>query len=294
VSDEQQKAFFQPHFNPAPGDLLYHYCSMEAFHAIISSGRLRFSDINLMNDYAEMTWGYKVFELAASRILGNREKESTLPDKAFLDKVDAHLAPANLAYHPLVSCFSKKPDVLSQWRGYAADGAGVCIGFDATSLLDVPAHFLECRYDLDHQVDCMEAHLIAMHKIADEFSMHEHASHLFGTLPSFKNSAFVEEEEVRAVHMLTVKAEGEILRLEDPGGNTSDGEFPGQEVEFRLSNGSLISYLDLPFGKSIGEGVVREVWLGPKNINAWTTVSIFLASAGYMNVDIKKSKATYR
>lgn len=34
----------------------------------------------------------------------------------------------------LVSCFSNKKDVLSQWRGYANDGKGVAIGFNETIL----------------------------------------------------------------------------------------------------------------------------------------------------------------
>ena len=35
-----------------------------------------------------------------------------------------------------ISCFSKKPDLLSQWRAYAEDGTGVSIGFDLKKLSD--------------------------------------------------------------------------------------------------------------------------------------------------------------
>lgn len=32
---------------------------------------------------------------------------------------------------PLISCFSKNGDLLSQWRAYAEDGKGFSIGFDS-------------------------------------------------------------------------------------------------------------------------------------------------------------------
>ena len=33
-----------------------------------------------------------------------------------------------------VCCFSKERDSLSQWRGYAADGTGLSLGIDASSI----------------------------------------------------------------------------------------------------------------------------------------------------------------
>ena len=37
-------------------------------------------------------------------------------------------------FFDFVVCFSEMPDVLSQWRGYADDGKGCCIGFSKTQL----------------------------------------------------------------------------------------------------------------------------------------------------------------
>src|SRR5690606_30192176 len=36
--------------------------------------------------------------------------------------------------NPFIFCLSAEPDVLSQWRGYAKDGTGIAIGFDANTL----------------------------------------------------------------------------------------------------------------------------------------------------------------
>ena|ERR1700683_166466 len=65
-------------FHPADGDILYHYCSVSAFHAILESGRIRFTDINMLNDRDEMRWGYSVFEEAAGNLLTLARTKETL------------------------------------------------------------------------------------------------------------------------------------------------------------------------------------------------------------------------
>ncbi|MDO8878679.1 MAG: hypothetical protein Q7V40_21585 [Pseudolabrys sp.] len=54
---------------PRADDVFYHYCSVETFRLICEHKRLRFSDINMLNDYNENTWGYRIFEEAASMML---------------------------------------------------------------------------------------------------------------------------------------------------------------------------------------------------------------------------------
>lgn len=281
-------------YRPAPTDVLYHYCSMEAFEAIVRSGKIRVSDINMMNDFAEMSWGYGVFEEAATRILREREDDPRLPDKSFFDAIDAELAPANLYVHPLIACFSKNADVLSQWRGYASDGTGVCIGFDATKLAKTAATFLNCEYDFEVQVNQMKARLTAAHSLRDEFTPREHAMHLFGYLPSLKNPAFREEAEVRAVHLLTVSITQDGVELTDPGGEAFGRTADGTSVEFAVRNGDVVAYLDIPYCDGQPDGIISEVVLGPKNPNAWTNLSAMLNRYGHKGVNIRASKATYR
>lgn len=267
---------------------------MQAFEAIVRSGKIRMSDINMMNDFAEMTWGYSIFEEAASRLLQEREKDSSLPDRAFFDAIDAELAPANLYVHPLIACFSKNPDVLSQWRGYAADGTGVCIGFDATKLKQTAATFLNCEYDFEVQVEQMKGRLTAAHSLRHEYTPSDHAMHLFGYLPSLKNPAFREEAEVRAVHLLTVKISNDGVELTDPGGEAFGRSVEGTSVEFGVRNNDVVAYVDTPYFDEMPDGTISEVVLGPKNPNGWTNVSAMLTRHGHKGVTIKASKATYR
>src|ERR1700686_4490856 len=67
VDVEDQKIHRMIHrvFDPADTDIFYHYCSNETFRLICENKTLRFSDVNMLNDYAESRWGYSVFEDAA-------------------------------------------------------------------------------------------------------------------------------------------------------------------------------------------------------------------------------------
>lgn len=108
---------------PSEGGCLYHYCSPASFDAICQSGMLRFSDVFSMNDTLEMHWGYRQWEVVAGELIDSVGED-------FIDHVDAILSTSSLKMLPLIASFSTDPDVLSQWRAYAKDGEGFCIGFD--------------------------------------------------------------------------------------------------------------------------------------------------------------------
>jgi len=114
-------------YHPTDDEIFYHYCSPLAFHAILESGKIRFTDINMLNDTAEMHWGYSVFEEAAGNLIKTAEKSKKLGglNKGFFDKVDEIIAPLQSRFHPFVSCFSREPDLLGQWRAYADNARGL-------------------------------------------------------------------------------------------------------------------------------------------------------------------------
>lgn len=292
--DPADSFILQYFYKPKPSEILYHYCSMEAFEAIVRSGKIRMSDINMMNDFAELQWGYRIFEEAATTVLRDRENDPSLPDRSFFDEIDQYLSPANLYFHPLVACFSKSSDVLSQWRGYAGDATGVAIGFDATKLSCIAATFLNCEYDFDTQVQQMRARLLAAYSLGDEFTPSQHAFHTFGYLPSLKNPAFREEAEVRAIHLLNVNISDEGVQLTDPGGEAFGSSIDGSAVEFGIRQNGVVAYVDLPYFDQVPDGVISEVILGPKNPNTPTNISALLMRHGHKSVTIKCSNATYR
>lgn len=292
---EPLDSFVLQHFyRPTTDSVLYHYCSMEAFEAIVRSGKIRMSDINMMNDSAEMGWGYSVFEEAASRILREREGDEKLPGQDYFEEIGAYLFQTQQCLHPLVACFSKKPDVLSQWRGYAADATGVCIGFASAKLVKMCASFLNCEYNFEDQVEQMKERLIAANLMGNDFSGDDHAFHLYGYLPALKNPSFQEEAEVRAVHLLTVKTTEDGVELVDPGGGAFGKKMSGMPIEFGIRKGGIVAFIDFPFHEGNPNGIISEVILGPKNINLPGNISALLMRHGYKGVTIKKSSATYR
>ena len=146
MSDQKNQLplLFQHILEPIPDEIFYHYCSLETLRLICESKTLRFSDINMMNDYSENIWGYRIFEKAATYWL-----HAALPadlrgmDKAFFDDVDKIFARTQFSQHPLLFSLSRAPDVLSQWRAYAEDGCGVAIGFSGAALSALPVSIIE-------------------------------------------------------------------------------------------------------------------------------------------------------
>ncbi len=127
-------------YKPKEGDILYHYCSGDCFGAICNSKRLRLGDLFAMNDFMEMHWGYDIWERAASEMLGQVGED-------FLDEIDKIIHASGFNILLVGTCFSLDGDVLSQWRGYANDGNGYCIGFDGSIFPDLPARALRVLYD---------------------------------------------------------------------------------------------------------------------------------------------------
>jgi hypothetical protein len=255
-------------FNPPNGTILYHYCSVPSFHAILESGRIRFTDINMLNDAHEMHWGYSVFEEAVDKLLKlAQSKNLSNLDRPFFDKVDKIIGPLQARIHPFISCFSLEPDLLGQWRAYADDARGFAIGFDANALKHMPVTLLAVEYDRQKQVQEMMDALGAtyMENEADgrSFGQKFFAScALIGNyMLAFKNPTFRDEREVRCLHVLNVQANERAMKLVDDGGLLGTKEsVAGEEVRFRVQDLSLVAYFDMPFRRGFE---ATAIWPAP-------------------------------
>jgi hypothetical protein len=103
-----------------PPPVLYHYTNTEAFLAIVETGVLRATHHRFLNDAGELSFGYKiaceVLESLRAEIGRDVVKETLFSAKAMLSR-DCFLA-----------SLSQRHDDLSQWKAYANNGAGYCIG----------------------------------------------------------------------------------------------------------------------------------------------------------------------
>jgi hypothetical protein len=287
---------------PGASDVFYHYCSVETFRLICEKKTLRFSDINMMNDYQENAWGYRIFEEAAGLMLRKPAPPGLEGlDKSFFDAVDKIISPAQFIAHPLLCSFSREPDVLSQWRAYADDGTGVAVGFSGDALKALPCMLLNVEYDRQRQIaDMIEtlgslyvAEMGRKHSRGTEFK--EMCMQLAIFKIAFKNLAFKEEKEVRSIHLLAVKTDGNLPRLVDDGGLTHGKDLVnGQPVKFRTRGDGLIAYIDIPLTMPDTCDPIKEIWLGPKNGNWPGNVMYMMSGYGLKEFNIKRSLASYR
>lgn len=284
-------------------EVVYHYCSAETLRAILESKRIRFTDINMLNDSYETKWGYSAFEEAATRLIKRSDIPEAVPEMpiAFFDSVDEVLSKIQTIAHPFVSCFSLDGDSLEQWRAYADDGRGFAIGFRPSMLQQLPVSVLAVEYDRESQIKEMMAALVALYFRKNSDTKIEHDKFfedcvLTATyMVAFKHSAFRHEQELRCLHAVNVKFENESIRFSDPGGQNDNGQqFEGLPVNFQVRDNHLCAYLDMPFCAQDGAHPIAEIVLGPKNHSSAVNVLLYLGGLGYSKVGLKASSIPYR
>ena len=110
---------------------LCYYCDLSAFKSIIENREFWLSDIHFMNDSSEES----LFLDALTDVMKKMRENLSDSTKAYLDKnsfIDSFFTNIKYNYKNMIyiCCFTDgKNDDLSQWRGYASDGTGLCIGF---------------------------------------------------------------------------------------------------------------------------------------------------------------------
>lgn len=275
--------------------LFYHYCSPETFLAICTGKKLRFSDLNSMNDSLEGHWGYNVWIKVANELIA----EKLIP-RDFIDELDEIIHKASFQYLRLASCLSKDGDVLSQWRAYGNDGNGYCIGFSANELTKMPIRILNVIYDEEEQKNIIRDFVKTIYSVEKETNR-EYADEFLDTcltfainLSRFKNPAFSEELEVRLIHILTLDLNSEYPKYEFSGGieNGQDCSNDKYKVNYRMNGSVPTAYLDIDFFYE--NNPIKKVILGPKNNAHSIGVYLALNSFGLNGVEVIRSKASYR
>lgn len=263
---------------------LYYYCSSNVALSILQTQKIWLTDLSQSNDDLEGNWALREY-VEKHKNSDRRVKVRTILESHLGDRL------------PLGMCFSEQNDLLSQWRGYASDGAGFCLQFSFESLKELetqilcsPANSAELRlrkvcYQPLEFVDYNFPKLI-FETFGDEF---ENASYQGGIVGfdsdlgkpidrvlshfyEFKNPAFSEEKEWR---LLVVGQTGSYNALNFK--SAFDRIFPHLEI-------------DLP------KNALAGVTLGPKNKTPISTVNALLSSRwGDRNQpSVRRSNASYR
>lgn len=284
-------------------ETLFHYCSSSTFASIVSGRSIRLSSLSLSNDTMEGRLVAQTFERLLSQ--ANQDPEE-------MENIRRAIQFAGEIFDGLGFCLSERPDLLSQWRGYADDGQGFSIGFNKAYLVELtksreanehssrldkvlyePAEHetaLRPRYgEIRELIDSGKLKMPKfglinwpgeeeMKRIGDQHS--ESLNTLFlravMTYPAayiLKSKAFAEEAEWRLVSYLSRVTDDSAL--------------------FRSVGNRLVPYREFSLKQLVNKSIA-EVYVGPKNITPDFVIQKFLALNGFPNVSVKRSAATYR
>lgn len=268
--------------------MIYHYCTPQVFKSIVENKILWLSATNNMNDFTEGAW----FTSALNHVLSGY-KTNALRSRLEL-MWSTYLGNNTIRY---ATCFSKSPDVLSQWRAYAQNGEGVAIGFDedrlklknGTPVTSVFAEdYIKIVDIMYFERDSLEAYIkeeldLALKKDNYETVMLELALKFASIAMVAKNPAFTEEDEKRIVYAPLITGKEDT--------NETNIFNPISPINFRLTGSSLTSYFEFNFSEL---DAITQVILGPRNTFSSYDIELFLSINGLPKASITKSKATYR
>jgi hypothetical protein len=287
-------------------DILYHYCSTASFHAIVQSHALWLSSLSLSNDTMEG-------KLVASTIARLAERDSI--DQDSCRRIQGAIGMLEKGFDGLGFCLSEDGDLLSQWRGFAADATGVSIGFSTEYL-----NWLSNGSISQNRTG------FNLHKIEYEPSVHEScvdpvylqikgsiaagAFKMLGRrslLTDHRTDEEIERDDasIRSAHSAlfvdTIGLLGELFRLkarafrEEREWRLLSYFFKGGEnnCSHRVMHDRIIPYRKFELVE-LERQPIAEVILGPKHGTPTKVVENFLKLNGYGLVKVTRSEASYR
>ncbi|WP_417553645.1 DUF2971 domain-containing protein [Marinomonas fungiae] len=183
---------------------LYHYTNLAAAMNIVETCEVWATDYRYLNDSGELQYALDLlFERAG-------EYQSDFKKHIFYFLERSVIC---------VFSLSESPEILSQWRSYAADGAGVALGFSIESISELNPK--KCFYKEEYIDQIFEdiktklIKLIEIERFKPELYSHQYfydftTDHfdeyieIVKMLMLLKNPAFSEEQEWRVVEVLDI------------------------------------------------------------------------------------------
>ena len=317
---------------------LFHYCSNRKCFSILSSKTFRMSDIQKSNDSQEL----RLFFPSLIRRIEQHYIDDPFPFQyKNMSNVSAMLVMTresldfwnkqftNGGFTNYVACFSESPDVLSQWRGYADDGRGCCIGFSKEQLdeyclshpnvlslekvIYLAAEELDCHIDsaakaaltsFSMQTEkALEDNIISNGNPEDDIKKHYHFDQilqkLFVASLRLKSKGFTEEGEWRMFLRNPIHKDPDLLYRDCISEITGSScfidtlRFLKNRVEYMETDDDLVSFIPISFSE-FQNPVITQIWTGPKNHILDRDLESYLAQKGYNNISRFRSAIPYR
>jgi len=318
-------------------ETLYQYGNNGRCFGILSDRAVRLCDIRKSNDYDELLIMYpQIFDEILTQY-----QSAPFPFKyEDLSDMDAMSLLVSITYDVLddaldagrfsnfVTCFSEAPDILSQWRGYADNGKGCCLGFSMSAL----QRYCErsngvLRLEKVTYVTPAEVHTLVKENakkileslqnlrqwIVSEMTHDDDAEDTDGLLAynfqgmiksllvdslTFKGCGFEEEKEWRLfLGSQAYKEPDWVLGTDEdmigPRGFSETLSFLRNRIEFNITDDNISPYVPICFD-DFDCFPLKEIWLGPKSRISESDLKLYLATKGYSNVKISVSSISYR
>lgn len=321
--------------------VLYHYASMEKGTSILKHKNIRLSDITKSNDVKEMSiffpdlfdemlknydehngFSYK-FEYKGK---GNRQAFGLFVNE-LKKKIEKEFEDGSIATFAL--CLSEEGDLLSQWRGYADDGKGICLGLNVEEILkfvgisSVSGFSLEkveylSKEQIDEWVKNVANQMLGIVEIIlgaieegniQYYSAKEFDEDIFNTIYynilseveesiKFKTEGFKEEKEWRffiknSLNKDDIKGKKiTSIGTLGEGARSKTSKYVADNVEFNIKENDMVPFVSLKFEK-FHNNLINQVICGPNNKIREKDLELFLRKYGYRNCKGRKTNITY-
>ena len=272
-------------------ELLFHYTNGVGLQGIVNARAIWVSDVEFLNDAQELQFGRHQLHhaligqadaIAPVRNIGNAEwsRASVMRVAAAHFSSDDSLAKSGY-FSVYAACFCESPDLLSQWRGYAA-GNGFALGFERKALAKLQiedgqgtlVELAQIKYG-DPAIPPMIESVLA--SVAPQpaghpsvLGYHRAATVVLPALAKVKHQAFVEEQEWRLI------ATSDVLT----------------ELSFRIGPGWIVPLYTCAFPVE----ALRKVALGPgpNQLLRERGLRKLLAAHEFEHTEVASSRAPFR
>ena len=261
--------------------ILYYYCSLNTFFNILANKSIWLTEIAKSNDSMEQKFlAYEIIKNIETYIKYRCSDEVSQEE---IEKIKNNIYPqlqSNSLSPVWGICLSEKRDDLSQWRGYADDASGMCIGFNAEYLNSINdlCNLRTTSENNDHlrlrYVEYGDEAIEKYFRFLSDFVPIATSSTLEKTIerdingifmrPYYKHEAFKSEAEWRIVYTKT-DCEKEYSFNFDYLNNIlrKAGKFEITGRKYEIRNSMLQSHIEVEFLDLLS--AIDEIFIGPKS-----------------------------
>lgn len=316
-------------------DYLYHYCSNQKCFSILNGKTLRLSDIRKSNDYKELSLFYPEILFRIEYFYNENPFPFFYEGKTDKEAIELLIREScdhweNMfetgAFSNFVVCFSEDGNSLSQWRGYADNGKGCCIGFsfdkiksycdDTNGVLRLEKVNYVSKDEVDEiindyskmvldELSGLRSWIVSEMTHDDNdpdtdgllgFNFDGALESIFIESLKYKMLPFLDEKEWRVFFSNRIYKDvdwlcGSYEELSGPKCFNETTNFLRNKIEFNILDNDIIPYYPLNFSDDLN--FIKELWIGPKSIILKSDIDLYMGRNGYKDVSINFSDITY-